>query len=80
MKVSRPAFHDWRHAQINPIDRMLVDNELGDLAAKIHEQSFGIYGTRLATAELQLCLGREANQKRVERLMRECRLQSVSRR
>jgi hypothetical protein len=46
MKVSRPAFFAWRHAQANPTQRMLADRELGDLVAKIHEQSFGTYGTR----------------------------------
>ena len=45
MKVSRSAFYAWRHAQANPTERMLADRELGDLVAKIHEQSFGTYGT-----------------------------------
>lgn len=51
-------------------ERMIADRELGDLVAKIHEQSFGTYGTRRVTAELRLGLGREVNHKRVERLMR----------
>jgi len=80
MQVSRSAFHAWRHAQVNPTERMLADRELGDLVVKIHEQSFGTYGTRRVTAELRLGLGREVNHKRVERLMRERRLQGVTRR
>ena len=71
MKVSRSAFFAWRHAQANPTARMLADRRLGDLVVKIHEQSFGTYGTRRVTAELRLGLGREVNHKRVERLMRE---------
>jgi hypothetical protein len=70
MKVSRSAFHAWRHAQVNPTARMLADAELGDLVVKIHEQSYGTYGTRRVTAELRLGLGRVVNHKRVERLMR----------
>ena len=80
MKVSRSAFFAWRHAQANPTARMLADRELGDLVVKIHEQSFGTYGTRRVTAELRLGLGREVNHKRVERLMRERGLQGVTRR
>jgi putative transposase len=80
MKVSRSAFFAWRRAQANPTERMLADRELGDLVVKIHEQSFGTYGTRRVTAELRLGLGREVNHKRVERLMREQGLQGVTRR
>ena len=80
MKVSRSAFFAWWHAQANPTARMLEDAELGDLVVKIHEQSFGTYGTRRVTAELRLGLGREVNHKRVERLMRERGLQGVTRR
>jgi len=80
MKVSRSAFFAWRHAQANPTQRMLDNAELGDLIIKIHEQSFGTYGTRRVTAELRHGLGREVNHKRVERLMREHGLQGVTRR
>ena len=80
MKVSRSAFFAWRHAQANPTAKMLADRELGDLVVKIHEQSFGTYGTRRVTAELRLGLGREVNHKRVERLMRERGLHGVTRR
>ena len=59
---------------------MLADAELGDLVVKIHEQSFGTYGTRRVTAELRLGLGRDVNHKRVERLIRERGLQGVTRR
>ena len=79
MKVSRSAFFAWRHTQVNPTARILADAELGDLVAKIHEQSFGTYGTRRVTAELRLGLGRDVNHKRVERLMREQGLQGVTR-
>jgi hypothetical protein len=70
MKVPRSAFFAWRHAQLNPTARMLADRELGDLVVKIHDQSFGTYGTRRVTAELRLGLGRDVNHQRVERLMR----------
>ncbi len=80
MRVSRSAFYAWRHHQENPTARMLADAELGDLVAKIHEQSFGTYGARRVTAELRLGLGREVNHKRVERLMSERGLQGVTRR
>src|SRR3954454_19991764 len=59
---------------------MLDDIELGDLVAKIHEQSFGTYGAPRVTAELRLGLGRQVNHKRVERLMRRQGLQGVTRR
>ena len=59
---------------------MLADRELGDLVVKIHDQSFGTYGTRRVTAELRLGLGREVNHKRVERLMSERGLQGGTRR
>jgi putative transposase len=77
-RKSRSAFHAWRHAQANPTQRILDDAELGDLVVKIHEQSFGTYGTRRVTAELRLGLGREVDHKRVERLMRERGLQGVT--
>ena len=80
MKVSRSAFFVWRHRQANPTARMLADAELGELVAKIHDQSFGTYGTRRVTAELRFGLGREVNHKRVERLMRERGLQGITRR
>lgn len=78
MKVSRSAFYAWRHQQTNPTARMAADVELGDLVAKVHEQSFGTYGVRRVTAELRLGLGRQVNHKRVERLMRERGLQGVN--
>lgn len=80
MQVSRSAFFSWRHAQADPTERMFADRELGDLVVKIHEQSFGTYGTRRVTAELRLGLGRDVNHKRVERLMRERGLHGVTRR
>jgi putative transposase len=80
MKASRSAFYAWRHLRANPTARMLADAELGDLVAKIHDQSFGTYGWRRVTAELRLGLGRQVNHKRVERLMRERGLHGVTRR
>jgi len=80
LKVSRSAVYAWRHAQSNPTARMLVDAEMGDLVAKIHDASFGTYGVLRVTAELRLGLGRQVNHKRVERLMRERGLQGVTRR
>jgi putative transposase len=80
MKVSRSAFHAWRHRQANPTPRMLDDVELGELVVKIHEQSLGTYGALRVTAELRLGLGRRVNHKRVERLMRERGLQGITRR
>ena len=80
MKVSRSAFHAWRHCRANPTAKMADDADLAELIAKIHDQSFGTYGTRRVTAELRLGLGREVNHKRVERLMRERGLQGVTRR
>ena len=56
--------------------KMADDADLAELIAKIHDQSFG---TRRATTELRLGLGREADHKRVERLMREQGLQGVTR-
>jgi putative transposase len=75
-----PDRSQWRHAQAKPTERMLADRKLGDLVTKFHEQSFGTYGTRRVTAELRLGLGRDVNHNRVERLMRERRLQGVTRR
>jgi putative transposase len=80
MKVSRSAFYAWRHRQANPTARMIADIDLGDLVTKIHDQSFGTYGTLRVTAELRLGLGREVNHKRVQRLMRERGLQGITRR
>jgi putative transposase len=80
MKVSRSAFYAWRHQLANPTPRMLADADLGALVSKIHDQSFGTYGYRRATAELRLGLGRHVNHKRVERLMRERGLAGVTRR
>lgn len=80
LKVSRSAFHAWKHDQANPTERMLADIELGELIGKIHEQSFGTYGAPRVTAELRLGLGRQVNHKRVERIMRERGLQGVTRR
>ena len=66
--------------QANPTVKILDDAELGDLVAKIHDQSFGTYGVPRITAELRLGLGRQVNHKRVARLMRERGLQGVTRR
>lgn len=49
MKVSRSAFFEWRYRRVNPTERMLIDAELADLVVKIHERSFGTYGTRRVT-------------------------------
>ena len=80
MKVSRSAFFAWRQRRTNPTPKMIDDIDLGELIAKIHDQSFGTYGTPRVTAELRLGLGRQVNHKRVERLMRERGLQGVTRR
>jgi putative transposase len=80
LKMSRSAFYTWRHQQSNPTARMRADVELSDLVAKIHEQSFGVYGVLRVTAELRLGLGRQVNHKRVQRLMRERGLHGVTRR
>ncbi len=44
---------------------MLDDADLGELIAKIHDQSHGVYGRSRVTAELRLGLGRRVNHKRV---------------
>ena len=80
MKVSRSAFLEWRHRQANPTANMAADADLGELIAKIHDQSDGTYGVPRVTAELRLGLGRMVNHKRVARLMRERGLQGVTRR
>ena len=69
MKASRSAFIEWRHRQANPTPKMLADADLGELIAKIHDQSRGTYGVPRVTAELRLGLGRQVNRKRVARLM-----------
>ena len=54
MKVSRSAFHAWRHRQANPTTKMADDTDLASLIAKIHDQSHGTYGRPRVTAELRL--------------------------
>jgi transposase InsO family protein len=80
MKWSRSAFFSWRQRQASPTIKMADDAELGELIAKIHDQSFGTYGRSRITAELRLGLGRRVNHKRVARLMGEQGLQGVTRR
>ena len=80
MKVSRSACYAWRRCRVKPTAKMADDADRAELIAKIHDESFGTYGTRRVTAELRLGLGREVAHKRVERLMREQGLQGVTRR
>src|SRR5215207_2804661 len=80
MKVSTSGFYGRCHRQTNPTVKMLADGELGEVIARIHDQSRGTYGAPRVTAELRLGLGRRVNRKRVARLMRERGLQGISRR
>lgn len=41
MKASRPAFFAWRQRQANPTTKKADDTDLGELIAKIHDQSHG---------------------------------------
>jgi putative transposase len=80
MKVSRSAFFAWKQQRSTPSMKEIDDMDLVELIAKIHDQSFGTYGRRRVTAELQMGLGQQVNHKRVGRLMRQAGLAGVTRR
>ena len=78
MKVSRSGYYDWLGRPEPPRD--LRNKELTKMIREIHAGSRGSYGSLRVHAELRLGLGIEVNRKRVERLMREARIQGLHRR
>lgn len=78
MKVSTSGYYEWKQRPLSAREQANV--ALLDTIREIHAQSRGTYGAPRVHAELQLGLGRTVNRKRVERLMREARIQGVFRR
>jgi putative transposase len=78
MKVSISAFYAWR---ANPVsDRDLEDAYLTNTIVDIHALSRCSYGSPRVHAELRLGLGHRCSKKRVERLMRQAKVQGIHRR
>ncbi len=78
MKVSTSGYYEWRHRPVSAREHANV--ALTATIRQIHEQSRGTYGAPRVHAELRLGLHQTVNRKRVERVMREARIQGVFRR
>jgi putative transposase len=78
MKVSTSGFYAWRADPVSQRD--LDDAYLMNSIVDIHRASRGSYGSPRVHAELRLGEGIRCGRKRVERLMRQARIQGVYRR
>jgi putative transposase len=76
--VSRSGYYEWKGRPESA--RETRDRELLKLIERIHAESRGSYGSPRVAAELRLGLGEQVNRKRVERLMRQARIQGIYRR
>ncbi len=76
--VSRSGYYEWKGRPESA--RAARDKELLKLIEQVHADSRGSYGSPRVTAGLRLGLGVEVNRKRVERLMRQGRIQGIYRR
>lgn len=76
--VTRAGYHAWRRR--GPSLRHIADIALKEKIAEIHKASFGIYGAPRVHAELREVHSIRVGRKRVARLMRELKLEGVSRR
>src|SRR5690606_15053498 len=76
-EVSTSGYYAWRQRQ--PSEREREDAALTERIRAVHEDSYGTYGAPRIHAELR-DQGVRVGRKRVARLMREARLQGVSRR
>ena len=76
--VSRSGYYEWKGRPESA--REARDKELLKLIERVHADSRGSYGSPRVAAELRLGLGVEVNRKRVERLMRQARIQGIYRR
>ena len=77
LEVSTSGYYAWRKHQ--PSERDREDAALTERIRAIHEDSYGTYGAPRVHAELRE-QGVRVGRKRVARLMRQARLQGVSRR
>ena len=78
MKVSTSGFYAWRADPVS--DRYWDDAILTDTIVDVHRMSRRSYGSPRVHAELRLGLGTRCSRKRVERLMRQARVQGIHRR
>jgi putative transposase len=76
LKVSRSGYYDWKGRP--PSKRTRENDALTEKIQEIHERSRQTYGSPRVHAELR-ALGTRCGRKRVERLMREARLQGCIR-
>src|SRR3954452_15202744 len=75
MKVSASAFYAWK---VQPVSRRdLADAYLTDTVVDIHRASRRSYGSPRVHADLRLGHGVRCSRKRVERLMRQARVQGI---
>jgi len=65
---------------VDPAPRVREDHDLTASIIEIHRQSRGTYGSPRVHAELRLGAGIRIGRKRVERLMRQARIEGVYRR
>ena len=76
--VSRAGFYAWQARPCSDGDR--ADAELTNTIVDIHWMSRRSYGSPRVHAELRLGLGTRCSRKRVERLMRQAKVQGIHRR
>src|SRR4051812_21486024 len=77
MKVSTSGFYAWRHQPVSRRD--LADAYLTDTIVDIWRMSRRSYGAPRVHAELRLGASLRCGRNRVERLMRQARIQGIYR-
>lgn len=69
LNVSRSGYYDWRKRQ--PSLRDIENQRLLEEICSIHKEYRHVYGSHKMTEELNNCMKRPINHKRVERIMKE---------
>ncbi len=77
-EVSRSGYYAWRSGSVSK--RAFEDAEITAAILEVHEESGGSYGAPRIQVELAEARGLHVGRKRVARLMREARIEGITRR
>ncbi|MGG0454272.1 IS3 family transposase [Priestia megaterium] len=78
-EVSRSGYYKWLKRQISPSEKQREDEELKQKIKRCHQKFRGIYGYRRIQIWLKAVYDLHVNHKRIQRLMREMKIQAVIR-